>query len=168
MFHHRQRLPLGLKAGDELPRVHSQFDQLDGDEPADGLLLLGLVYDRHPPFADGLEDLVWADPIRVWLDDTLRRGVEDLRRAVSARQQLLQLAAQFRFSHAGGIEERAPTRGGQRHRLGEDVRQTIMIEPAHDRSLPNRCRNRRSRQSFSLLHCAVQPCSRHAPVTMYR
>ena len=38
MVHHRQRLPLGLEAGDDLPRVHARLDDLQRDPAADRLL----------------------------------------------------------------------------------------------------------------------------------
>ena len=38
MIHHRQRLPLGLEAGDHLPGVHPQLDDLQRDLAADRVL----------------------------------------------------------------------------------------------------------------------------------
>ena len=61
MVHHRQRLPLGLEAGDHLPAVHAGLDDLERHAAADRLLLLGHVDDAHAPFADLLQQLVGAD-----------------------------------------------------------------------------------------------------------
>src|SRR5262245_18887356 len=52
MIHHRQGLPLGLEAGDNLASVHTQLDDFDRDLPANGLLLLGLPHFAHDAFAD--------------------------------------------------------------------------------------------------------------------
>ena len=61
MIHHRQRLTLGLEAGDHLPAVHAQLDDLESDAAFHRLALL-----RHPDFAesaltDFFEQLVAAD-----------------------------------------------------------------------------------------------------------
>ena len=61
MVHHRQRLPLGLEAGDHLPRVHARLDDLQRHLAADGLRLLGHVDQAHAAFADLLQQLVGAD-----------------------------------------------------------------------------------------------------------
>ena len=61
MVHHRQRLPLGLEAGDHLPRVHAGLDDLERDRPLDRLGLLGHEHDAHAAFADLLQQLVGAD-----------------------------------------------------------------------------------------------------------
>ena len=61
MVHHRQGLPLGLEAGDDLPRVHARLDDLQRDGPLDRLGLLGHEHDAHAAFADLLQQLVRAD-----------------------------------------------------------------------------------------------------------
>ena len=61
VVHQGQRLPLGLEAGDDLPRVHAGLDQLDGDQALDRLGLLGHPDAAHAPFADLLNELVRAD-----------------------------------------------------------------------------------------------------------
>ena len=61
MVHHRQRLPLGLEAGDHLPGVHARLDDLQRDRPLDRLGLLGHEDDAHAAFADLLQELVGAD-----------------------------------------------------------------------------------------------------------
>ena len=62
MIHHRQRLPLGLKASDDLASIHARFDDLQRDPSLNWLLLLGHVHDTHAPFAHLLEQFVGADP----------------------------------------------------------------------------------------------------------
>ena len=54
-------LPLGLEAGDHLPRVHARLDDLERDRPLDRLGLLGHEHDAHAAFADLLQQLVGAD-----------------------------------------------------------------------------------------------------------
>ena len=61
MVHQRQRLPLGLEAGDDLAGVHARLDDLEGDLAADRLLLLGHVDDAHAALADLLDQPVRAD-----------------------------------------------------------------------------------------------------------
>ena len=61
MIHHRQRLPLGLEAGDHLPRVHARLDDLERHRPLNRLGLLGHEDDAHAAFADLLQELVGAD-----------------------------------------------------------------------------------------------------------
>ena len=55
MVHHRQGLPLGLEAGDHLPRVHARLDDLERDRPLDRLGLLGHEDHAHAAFADLLQ-----------------------------------------------------------------------------------------------------------------
>ena len=61
MVHHRQRLPLGLEAGNHLPAVHAWLDNLERHTAADRRLLIGHVDDAHPALADLLQQLVRAD-----------------------------------------------------------------------------------------------------------
>jgi hypothetical protein len=61
VVHHRQRLPFGLEAGDDLPAVHTRLDDFQGDFALDGLGLLGHPDDAHSAFADLLQELVGAD-----------------------------------------------------------------------------------------------------------
>ena len=55
VIHHRQGLPLGLEAGDDLRDVHARLDDLEGDLAADGLRLLGHEDGAHAAFADLLQ-----------------------------------------------------------------------------------------------------------------
>ena len=61
VVHQRQRLPLGLEAGDHLLGVHAQLDDLQRHLAADRLLLLGHVDVAQAAFADLLQELVGAD-----------------------------------------------------------------------------------------------------------
>ena len=63
MVHHRQGLPLGLEPGDDLAGVHAQLDDLQGDPPADGLLLLGQVDNPHSALAEDFENPEGADAL---------------------------------------------------------------------------------------------------------
>jgi hypothetical protein len=54
MIHHRQRLPLGFKPGDDRFGVHPQLDDFEGDAAADGFLLFGDVNNTTAAFADFL------------------------------------------------------------------------------------------------------------------
>ena len=60
MVHHRQRLALGLEPGDDLPAVHAQLDDLEGDAAFDRLALLGHPDFAKAAFADLLQQLVAA------------------------------------------------------------------------------------------------------------
>ena len=57
MVHHRQRLPLGLEAGDDLSAVQAGLDDFEGDLALNGLGLLGHEHRAHPAFADLLQSL---------------------------------------------------------------------------------------------------------------
>jgi hypothetical protein len=54
-------LPLCLEAGNDLPRVHPRFDNLQGYAAPYGRLLLGHEDHAKAPLADLLKQLVWAD-----------------------------------------------------------------------------------------------------------
>ena len=61
VVHQRQRLPLGLEAGDHLPRVHPRLDDLQRDLALDRRGLLGHEDRAVAALADRLEQLVAAD-----------------------------------------------------------------------------------------------------------
>ena len=63
MIHQRQRLPLGLKPGDDLFGVHAQLDDLERDPAADRFLLLGHINHAAAAFANLLEQFVTADAV---------------------------------------------------------------------------------------------------------
>jgi hypothetical protein len=69
MVHHRQGLTLGFETSDDLPRVHAEFDDLQGDASSDGLFLLGHENDTEPTFADLLKKLVTSDDCPRFLMD---------------------------------------------------------------------------------------------------
>ncbi len=58
MVHHRQRLPLGLEPGDDLLRVHAQFDDLERHATSHRFSLLGYIHHAAPALADALQQLV--------------------------------------------------------------------------------------------------------------
>jgi hypothetical protein len=49
MVHHRQRLALGLKAGDDLPAVHPRLDDLKRDAAFDGSRCSAIQTSPKPP-----------------------------------------------------------------------------------------------------------------------
>ena len=61
VLHHRQRLPLGLEARDDLLGVHPQLDDLQRDAAADGMNLLGHEDDAEAALADLFQELVASD-----------------------------------------------------------------------------------------------------------
>jgi hypothetical protein len=61
VIHQRQGLAFGLEAGDDLPGVHTGFDQLHRDQTLDRFALLGEVDRAHAALADELDDLVGAN-----------------------------------------------------------------------------------------------------------
>ena len=61
MVHHRQRLPLGFEASDDLPRVHAGLDDLQSHATTHRPLLLGDEHQSHAAFADLFQQLVRAD-----------------------------------------------------------------------------------------------------------
>ena len=65
MLHHRECLPLGLEAGQDLLGVHAGLEDLQRDSAPHRLDLLGLVDDAHAAFAEHLENAVRADALRV-------------------------------------------------------------------------------------------------------
>jgi hypothetical protein len=61
VVHHRQGLPFGLEAGDDLPGVHAGLDDLEGHLALHGLRLFGHEDGAHAAFADLLQQLIGAD-----------------------------------------------------------------------------------------------------------
>jgi len=61
MIHHRQCLPLGFEAGDDLLGVHAQLDHLECDTTPHGLRLLRDIHHAAPALADTLQDFVASD-----------------------------------------------------------------------------------------------------------
>jgi hypothetical protein len=61
MIHHRERLSFGLEPGDDLPAVHAQLDDLEGNAAFDRLALFGHPDFAEAAFADLLQQLVAAN-----------------------------------------------------------------------------------------------------------
>ena len=61
MIHHRECLPLVVKAGEHLGRVHSELHNFESHTPADGLELFGQIDGAHAPFPQRLDDQVAAE-----------------------------------------------------------------------------------------------------------
>ncbi len=58
MVHHRQSLPLGLEAGNNLPGVHTWLDDFQGNGALNRLSLRGHEHNAHAALADLLQQLV--------------------------------------------------------------------------------------------------------------
>ena len=67
VLHEGEGLPLLLEAGDDFLRVHAELDDLEGDAPPHGLLLLGHPDGAKAAFADLLEEFVGADAVAGFL-----------------------------------------------------------------------------------------------------
>src|SRR5262245_34335229 len=78
MVHHRQRLPFGLKTGDDLPGVHAGFDYFNSNSALHRMCLLSHEHAAHAAFADLLQQLVRAnDGARAFADAWwLNRGTD--------------------------------------------------------------------------------------------
>ena len=63
VIHHRQRLTLGFKAGDDRERVHAQLDDFQCHPPRHRLHLFRHPYGAESSFPDLLKQLVTADPL---------------------------------------------------------------------------------------------------------
>jgi hypothetical protein len=130
MIHQRQRLPLGLEAGDHLPRVHSGLDELERDQPLDRLLLLGHPDRAHAPFADVLQQLVRADLCAGFFRNRLVGGgrgnlndwlLQEFASSEIVHDQLFHLCAQARSVLASSVQKRFPFLGrGNRDGCGEN------------------------------------------------
>ena len=113
MVHERQRLPLGLEAGDHLARVHAGLEHFEGDLAADGLGLFGHENDAESPLADLLQQLVRAnhrsgafrDRLVAALDSRELSGVEEPCRLLMSLQESLHALSQVSVSGAGLVEE---------------------------------------------------------------
>ena len=109
MIHHRERLPLGLKAGDDLLGVHAQLDDLECHAAADGFLLFGDIDHATAALAEILAQFVAADTgarfLGQWYharrdDECLggqfgRRPVQEFSRLVMGSEQRLDALAQL-------------------------------------------------------------------------
>src|SRR5262249_21407708 len=58
MVHHRERLPLVVKASQHLRGIHARLHDLEGHVPTNGLELLGEVDTAHPSFAQWPKDVI--------------------------------------------------------------------------------------------------------------
>src|SRR5262249_755600 len=58
VVHERQRLALGLKAGEHAPGIHSRLDQFERDAAFDRLTLFGRPHRAHSALTDDFEQAV--------------------------------------------------------------------------------------------------------------
>jgi hypothetical protein len=61
MIHESEGLPLILETSDDLPCIHPEFDNFEGDLPAERRRLLSQVNNAAPPFAEFMAKLVRTD-----------------------------------------------------------------------------------------------------------
>jgi hypothetical protein len=113
MIHHRQRLPLGFEARNDLPRIHPRFDDLERDRAPHRLRLLGHKHDTHAAFADLLMQLVRTnDAPRTFAEfieterrlDSRRRRFEKLVLFFKRTQQAADAVEQRRIIAAGALQ----------------------------------------------------------------
>jgi hypothetical protein len=100
VIHQRQRLSLGLEAGDDAARVHPLLDHLQSDAAADRLILLCQIHDPHAAFTQDTDGAIGAERFRQMTAGTLARRV-CLRRAVASiggNQAKLQHAPRTRLT----------------------------------------------------------------------
>ena len=116
VVHQGQGLPLGLEAGDYLPRVHAEFDDFHRDFAADRFLLLGHVDIAEASLADPFEKFVAADQA-AWVfgvGDRIghrialkHRRFEKTARPLVRGQQPLDAIAKFEVVPTGLIQVRS-------------------------------------------------------------
>jgi hypothetical protein len=90
-----QCLPLRLEAGEHLPRVHPELDDLQRHHPPHRRPLLGLVNHPHAPLADAFEDPEGADHFGILVGRPYAGGMGGRRLAHLDRQIIMG------FGHVG-------------------------------------------------------------------
>ena len=124
MIHHRQRLPLGLEASDDLARIHAGLDDLERHAALDRVLLVGDVNQAHAAFTDPFQQLVRADhraravsrPGRVPAGSRVRvhshgRPFQKAAGLEMVGDQPLDPVLELRVAAAGSLDEGLPLRG---------------------------------------------------------
>jgi hypothetical protein len=121
MVHEGQGLALGLKTRDDLPGVHAQLDDLEGDAAMDRLLLLGHIDHSAAAFTDLLEELVAADAVSGLFDRKARSAggglLEKTARRLRGREELFDAPEQGVIAGAGAGKVKGALCGGQAARL---------------------------------------------------
>jgi hypothetical protein len=84
MIHQRERLAFGLEAGNDLPRIHSRFEDFESHLAPDGLLLLGHEDDAEAALPDLFQQLVRSDHRAGAFADS---GIDDRHRSGSRKFQ---------------------------------------------------------------------------------
>jgi hypothetical protein len=74
VVHHGQRLPLGLEACDNVPRVHARLQDFERHLAADRLRLLGEEDHTKTAFADLFQQFIGADKHAGAFGDRFRHG----------------------------------------------------------------------------------------------
>ena len=126
MVHEREGLALGLEAGDDLPGVHAELDDLEGDAATDGFLLFGHEDHATTAFADLLEELVTTDTVAGLFGEGNNHGrrsgrtglrvegsLEEILDLAAGLQYGLDLSAQYGIARTGLVEPGGAFGGGE-------------------------------------------------------
>src|SRR5262249_1643620 len=120
VIHPGQGLALGFEPRNHMARVQTGLNDLQGNSPADWLLLLGQVNDTPPTFAELFPKLIGADLLdRLFTGGGQGPGSEkrQLLSPSMGLDQAYQALEQLRVPSAGAFQERHPLQGRQRDRL---------------------------------------------------
>ena len=131
MIHHREHLSLDLEPGDDLPAIHSELEDLEGDAPFDRFALLGHPDFSEPAFTELFEQLIAANHLGGGLLDREFGDARPLCLQGGSRQeavvrkmllqQLVHLAAESDIVAAGPLKiRRACLRRGHLQGFQED------------------------------------------------
>src|SRR5439155_268804 len=147
MIHQRQRLPLGFEAGDHLPSIHAGLDDFQRHLAADRLLLLGHEDDAEAPFADLLQELVWADDGAGALGDRVIDGGDDTKGgSVRPAQKRSWTSSALAGSSAASLVRASSS--ASRSCEGVSVKTAASFRSTRCRSPP--CLGRRLRRALSI------------------
>ncbi len=122
VLHASKHLPFGLKSSEDLPRVHSEFDELECDLSPHRLLLLREPDRSHPALAKQMDQPIRADPPGHARTD--ERGIEQRVVAIVMPQQFRDLARESRIVIDQARERRTALRRNQLAQILEALRDT--------------------------------------------
>ncbi len=135
MIHQRQRLPFGLKPGNDAFGVHPRLDDLQGHAPVNRLFLFGHEDHAAAAFADLLQQLVAAHAIAGLFSggrhgSAWRRGLvggmfQEIPDLLMPIEQDLDTPAQFIVATASALQKGSAFAHGQLQRFGEECHVSI-------------------------------------------
>lgn len=130
MVHQRKRLSLRLKACDHAFRVHSRFDDLEGDSAADRFLLFRHEDHSTTAFANLLQELVVSDAIAglfpgsgfgpLFAYRRCRRLFQESSDAIIRLEQSLYLATEILVVSADAVQKSDALRGRELNRFRKE------------------------------------------------